>query len=259
MATSDRAFGVLKLFTLQKPSWTAEEMAAEMGVSQATIYRFIGALEDVGLIAPSRLGQYTLGPAIIQLDRQLQITDPLLHAAAPVMDDLRTYAPAGTAVLLCRSYGDTVLCVRQVFTQGPQPLVSYERGRPMPLFAGATSKVILANQPARWLRMLYANHAADAAAGGLGETFETFKLALTQIRKAGFLITRGEIDKGRVGIAAPILDEDRRAVGSLSYVVGDDVEARACERLATIAQSGAREIEAALGAGPSDAPARRLA
>jgi DNA-binding IclR family transcriptional regulator len=254
MTTSDRAFGVLKLFTLQKPTWTAEEMAIAMAVSTATVYRFIGALEDVGLITSTRLGVYTLGPAIIQLDRQIKLTDPLLAAATPVMEDLRKYAPAGSAVLLCRSYGENVLCMRQVYTAGPQPLVSYERGRPMPLFAGATSKVILANQPARWLRNLYECHVEEAAAAGLGNSLDEFRASLAQIRRTGFAITLGEIDRGRIGIAAPILNEDRRAVGSLSYVVSDEVETRACQRLATIAQSGAQEIEATLNADNSVQP-----
>lgn len=246
MPTSDRAFGVLKLFTMQKPTWTAEEVAAAMGVSSATAYRFIHALEDVGLITSMRTGIYSLGPAILQLDRQIQLTDPLLAAAAPVMDDLRKYGPDGSVVLLCGCYGENVLCMRQVFTAGPPPLVSYERGRPMPLFAGATSKVILAHQPVRRLRGLYDAHVDEAAAAGLGSTFGAFRAALAQIRKAGYAITKGEVDPGRAGIAAPILNEEKRAIGSLSYVVSDQIEMRACQRLATIAQSGAQEIEASL-------------
>lgn len=254
MPTSDRAFGVLKLFTLEKAIWSVEEIATQMGVSQPTAYRFVRALEEVGLVTAPRAGVYMLGPAIIQLDRQIQLTDPLLSAAAPVMDDLRRYGPDGSVVLLCRSYGDSVLCMRQVFTSGPQPLVSYERGRPMPLFAGATSKVILANQPTRWLRSLYNSHAADAAATGMGATFDDFRAALALIRKAGSAITHGEIDAGRIGIAAPILNDDRRAIGSLSYVVGEEVELLACQRLATLAQSGAREIEVSLGASNHASP-----
>jgi DNA-binding IclR family transcriptional regulator len=246
MTTSDRAFGVLKLFTLERPAWVVEEMARAMDVSVPTIYRFIRALEDVGLIAASKPGIYTLGPAIIQLDRQFQLSDPLLAAAEPVMNDLRRYGPDGSVVLLCRSFRETVLCMRQVFTAGVHPVVSYERGRPMPLFRGATSTVILAHQPPRWLRSLFDAHASEIAKAGLGDTFEAFRAALAAIRKAGYATTFGAIDAGRIGIAAPILSDERRALGSLSYVVSDQVEQRACQRLATIVQSGAREIEATL-------------
>jgi DNA-binding IclR family transcriptional regulator len=255
MTASDRSLGVLKLFTLERPVWTADEMAAELGVSSATIYRFIRALEEVGLIAGARAAKFTLGPAIIQLDRQIQLSDPMLRAAEPVMSELRQYAPEGAVVLLCRSYGDSVLCMRQVVSPGPQALVSYERGRPMPLFAGATSKVILAHQPRRMLKALYAKHGEAIAAAGLGSTWGELLLALTEIRKVGYAITVAEIDRGRIGIAAPILDDERQAIGSLSFVVNDATEMRQCHRLASLAVSGAREIEAAMSeAGSASQP-----
>jgi DNA-binding IclR family transcriptional regulator len=107
------------------------------------------------------------------------------------------------------------------------------------------------------LRALYEAHVDDAAAAGLGSTLEEFRAALAHIRKTGYAITKGEIDQGRAGIAAPILNEEKRAIGSLSYVVSDQIEMRACQRLATIAQSGAQEIEASLSKEVSLLPGQR--
>lgn len=87
MAT-DRSLSVLKLFTLDRPVWTAEEIAKTLDVSMSTAYRYVLALEDVGLVATASAGRYILGPAIIQLDRQIQLTDPLLRTARPVMDKI---------------------------------------------------------------------------------------------------------------------------------------------------------------------------
>jgi DNA-binding IclR family transcriptional regulator len=39
-------------------------------------------------------------------------------------------------------YAALSVYVRKVHTKGPQLLVSYERGRPMPLFRGATSRIM---------------------------------------------------------------------------------------------------------------------
>ena len=58
-------------------------------------------------------GAYSLGPAIIQYDRQIQLTDPLLRVSKPVMTDLLRVAPRGSVVLLCRIFRETVLCVHQ--------------------------------------------------------------------------------------------------------------------------------------------------
>src|SRR5262249_57154156 len=109
---------------------------------------------------------YTLGPAIIQMDRQIQISDPMLTAARPVMADLVQYAAEGATVLLCRLFHDRVMCVHQVMGRGPQEPVSYERGRLMPLFRGATAHIILAHLPTPTLKTLYAHQSPPAARAG---------------------------------------------------------------------------------------------
>ena len=52
------------------------------------------------------------------------------------MADLLRFAPADSTVLLCRIFRETVLCVHQVTGADRPAPVSYERGRPMPLFRG---------------------------------------------------------------------------------------------------------------------------
>ena len=246
MGTTDRSLSLLKLFTLQRPAWSAEQAAAALEVSLSTAYRYLLALEDIGLITATSPGRYVLGPAIIQLDRQIQLTDPLLIAARPVMNELVNFAPDGSVVLLCRSFSDKVLCMHQVLGNGPAPLVSYDRGRPMPLFRGATSKIILAFLPPRHLKALYLANTAEVKAAALGDSWEAFRASMAALRKAGYAQTSSEIDQGRMGLAVAVLNDDRHAVGSISYVVGEDLDARLAPRLVSLLQTGAREVEDAL-------------
>jgi DNA-binding IclR family transcriptional regulator len=164
-----------------------------------------------------------------------------------VMAELAAFAPPGSVMLLCRSFGDTVLCVHQVLGPGPPGRVSYERGRPIPLFRGGASKAILANMPTRILKRLYQQHAEEIATSGLGDSFVHFKGALAQLRKAGFVVSRGELDPGRVGISMPLFDDDKRAIGSISYAIGEDqYEARLVSRLASLLAVAAGEIESTM-------------
>ena len=245
MAGPDRAIAVLKLFTLDYPIWTVEQAAASLGVSASSAYRYFAALLDAGLLTAASSSAYTLGPAIIQYDRQIQITDPLLRAAKPVMADIMRFAPSGSTVLLCRIFRETVLCVHQLAAADRPSQVSYERGRPMPLFRGATSKIILAHLAPRDLRRVYDANSAAVAAAGLGETWDIFRPSMTQMRRAGHAITRAELDARSVGIAAPILDDGRKVLGSLSYVI-PLAEERMTARLASLAMTGAAEIEQAM-------------
>jgi len=243
---SDRAFQLLGLFSLEQPVWTVEQIAPQLGVAVSSAYRLIGRLAKAGLVDAVTPGRYALGPAIIQLDRQIQLTDPLVHAARPVMDYLIGFAPEGSTILLCRAFRDSVLCVHQV-ASGPQAPVSYERGRPRPLFRGATSKAILAFMPRRVLKRLYGTRAREIQAAGLGGTWKEFLAKLRIWRVAGHVLANSEVDRGRFGIAAPVLGEDRKAIGSLSFVLDvHKADERTVNRLAPMVISAAREIERAM-------------
>jgi DNA-binding IclR family transcriptional regulator len=200
-----------------------------------------------------------LGPAIIEWDREIQLCDPMLSAARDVMADLIQYAADGSVVLLCRRFRDRVLCVHQVLGQDPQEPVSYERGRPMPLFRGATSKIILANFARRELKTLFAAKAREIAVAGLGRSWEQFGAEMKMLRRAGICVTHGEIDSGRVGIATPIFDTDRTILGSLSFVLLQSrTNDKIIDRLIPLTIAGAREIEHAMAIGipAAERPAR---
>jgi len=258
-SSGDRLLSVLGLFTVERPQWTVEDAAERLRVSAPTAYRYFKRLTKAGLITPVAGAGYTLGPAIIQLDRQIQISDPMLQAARGVMHDLIGHAAESSILLLCRLFHDRVMCVHQVFGRGPQEPVSYERGRLMPLFGGATSKVILAHLPSRKLKSLFAGNAAEIAQAGFGETFEAFRGTLAAIRRAGVVVTHGEIDAGRVGVAAPVFDRDRAILGSLSFALSAGrADEALIERLQPLIKSGARTIERLMNHQPASqlSPAR---
>lgn len=242
-SSGDRLLAVLGLFTLDRPGWTVEAAAEALSVSPATTYRYFKRLTRAGLLSPVSGANYVLGPAIIQMDRQIQICDPMLNAARQVMHSLISNAAERSTILLCQLFHDRVMCVHQVMGRGPQEPVSYERGRLMPLFRGATSKIILAHVPARTLRLFFAQHERDIPGAGLGESWEAFRTALTALRRAGYCVSRGEIDAGRIGVAAPIFGRDRGVLGSLSFVLPSDTPDEQIADIASLTVAGARTIE----------------
>jgi DNA-binding IclR family transcriptional regulator len=250
--SGDRLLAVLALFSAEQTRWTVDAAAAELGVSTTTTYRYFKKLTQAGLISPVSGAGYTLGPAIIQMDRQIQSSDPMLNAARGVMIELVRYAPGGSTVLLCRLFHDRVMCMHQIMGRGPQEPVSYERGRLMPLYRGATSKIILAHLPPRTLKALWEHHAGEIAAADLGASWEEFRRGLAAIRRAGASVSRGEIDAGRVGVAAPVFDKDRAVLGSLSLALpAAHADETLIGRLQPLTVAGAREIERIMNSGPA--------
>ena len=67
-------------------------------------------------------------------------------------------------------------------------------------------------------------------------------------------MTRGEIDAGRIGLAAPIFDRERAILGSLSFaLLAARTDEKLIERLKPIVIAGARAIERLM----NDEPARQ--
>ncbi len=226
--TVDRALGVLRLFSDEQPEWTVDAAAQALGLSQTTAYQYFRSLVDSGLLSTYTTGRYVIGPAIIELDRQTRLRDPLIRAARNQLDALATSIAGDDVALLCRLYKFTVMCVDQRAPSAPLHHISYERGRPIPLERGAASKVILANLAPRVLNRYYAQAHPD----GRDPSWSDFRKPLRAIRRAGLCVTHGELDEGRVGVSAPIF-MGKEVVGSIGLVLSQapetEVQARVIE------------------------------
>lgn len=222
MKTSDKVLSLLRLFSAERPTWTVESAAGELGLAQSTAYEYFRSLAGAGLIASLGVGHYVLGPAIVELDRIARTSDPILIEGGAILEELVREPPIEIVGLLCRLYREKVMCVDQRASRNADSAVSYERGRLMPLFRGAASKVILAYLERRRVRRLFEENMDDIHAQGLGGTWNEFRLTLRRIRSQGVFVTRGELDAGRVGVSIPLLDPSGEAFGSISIVATEE-------------------------------------
>jgi DNA-binding IclR family transcriptional regulator len=247
MTTSDRVLGVLGLFTLEESEWTVEDAAARLGLAVSTAYRYFRSLSKAGLIVALATGRYALGPAIIQYDRQIRLQDPLTTAAQPIMKRLTGQLPPHTVTLLCRLFRSHVMCVHQESAARPDFGISYERGRPMPLFRGAASKSILANMPLRAVKAISQEHQAKFAQAGLGRSWDEIKERLRELRSAGVSVTQGELDPGMCGIAVPLFEATGVVIGSLSVVLpAQHLEERLVSEITQLLRTASDEVSWAL-------------
>jgi DNA-binding IclR family transcriptional regulator len=221
LKTANRVLAVLRLFSIERPDWTVEAAAQELGLSQSTAYEYFKSLVDSGLVVASKPGRYVIGPAIIEYDRLTRSCDPLIANAQPILKELVRSSPIPAVGLLCRLYRLTVMCVDQYTNTTIDFAVSYERGRPMPLFRGAASKVILAHMERRKLRRYFDEFAAEVAEAGMGESWRPFRAALRRIRTAETIVTKGELDAGRVGVSAPVFGPGDEVLGSIGLVLSE--------------------------------------
>lgn len=213
----ERMISVLDVIEESPTGLTFDQMLDVLQLTRSTLYRYVKILSEAGLITSLPDLGYTLGPRVAELDYKMRAQDPLIGAARPVMTELSR--SVGGVALLCRRYRDKVLCVHQ---EGSSETFrsSYERGRDLPLFKGAASRIILAQLHMRVVSRLYHERPQEFAASGLGETLDEVKASLAQMRHAGCCVSEGEITAGVTGIAAAVFDNQSLVVGSLSITVG---------------------------------------
>ena len=207
-----KTFQVLDLFTEATPVWSTAEIIEAIDASRSTGYRYIKALHDAGLLTSVRNGYYSLGPRIIEMDLMIRLTDPLLLASHGVLEDL--VDKIGHSATLCTAFRDSVLCIGE--SRSPlSPAVRFSRGQRRSLFQGAVSKVILAYLPHYRLKALYPRQHVQIEKAGLGSTWSEFRATLGEIKKNGYHVTFGEFNPGVYGVAAPILNQQKTALGSI--------------------------------------------
>lgn len=207
-----RMLNVLDLFSNAEPVWSTAAIIETLETSRSTGYRYIKSLHDAGLLSAVRNGYYSLGPRIIEMDLQIRQTDPLFRASEGVLEDL--VDNIGHSALLLTSFRDSVLCIGEA--RAPlSPENRFSRGQRRPLFQGAGSKVILAHLPHYRLKAIYGRHSTEIENAGLGGTWSVFRRTLGEIKKEGHLVTKGEFNPGVYGLAAPIFNNQKTALGSV--------------------------------------------
>lgn len=189
-------------------------MADRLGIPGSTLYRTVRDLVGAGFLAPAAEAHYRLGTALIHFDRIIRLTDPLMTHGQTTLRQLTEAAEIECVGLLCNLYANQVMCVADATAGKPRFKSSYERGRLMPIMRGATSRVILANLPARKLKQILANEPDITP-----EREKEFRKDIQETRKQGFRVSYGEIDEGLAGLAVPVLVPDLHIMASLSLVV----------------------------------------
>ena len=155
-------------------------------------------------------GTYAPGPISLQLALGFDHASHLVQEARIGMAKL--VAESGESVGLVVAVKDQAVCLEMVESQ--QSLrCSFEKGRGVPLVAGASAKSLLAFMPPTAARAILADLLAiDAASQAQLQT------ELADIRAAGYALSEGEVDPGVWGVSAPVFRMPGHALGSITLM-----------------------------------------
>ena len=199
MSSLTRMLSVLDLFTQDRATWSADEVAVQLDCSIPTAYRYLRELTDSRLLRAVSTGQYALGNRIIELDYELRSGDPLLQASCAPMKHLARQVECD--VVLVMLSGSHVLTIHYE-CHGTQMRASYGRGRRMPSFKGAMSLAVLSSLSKPQLRKLLQKNSTELDTfDSVDVSLETLSHTLKTVRKQGYATSLGVLDPQNAGIA----------------------------------------------------------
>ncbi len=237
-STADRALDILTMFDDTNLVVSGTAVAERLGVARSTAYRYLQSLVAGRFLEEAPGGGFRLGLRVLEIARVARHSYGLSEVAIPSMEALAE--EVRETVLLTRRAGDLVVCVdRAESTRAVR--ISYERGRALPLNAGASALVLLAWSPDDETRRLLEAAELRRFTPATLTDVDALMERLGRIRRIGYSITRGELDPDVVGIAAPIRDVSKQVVAAVSVAalasrVYPEAEAEIAQKVLATAQ-----------------------
>lgn len=208
-----RGIHILFQFSRERPFLTTEEIAQAVNLPKSSVYRFLFTLKKYGLLERDLLtGQYSLGLRVLELEEVVHSSIDLEAISKPLLTKLGAFS--GETVQLNILRGDHGICLYGVESPSAFRLAP-EKGRVIPLYAGASGQSILAFLDQEQRARICEGDLHRFTPYTITDT-ERLTQRLAQIREQGYVITCQEVYIGSLGIAAPVFGKNGNVIGSVS-------------------------------------------
>ena len=200
----EKALMVLMAFCEKQPFWGVRELSTYLNFSPSTIQRILQTLKAYGFIRQHpETRKYSLGNIYLSLFRSLQDTYPITRLAMPYMKRLLSHTQETVHLNVIDTDGLSRICISSLeSTQGLK--AGQATGTKAPLYAGATSKCLLAFSSQKFIdRYLERVNLSPLTKNTITNVEELLsELALT--RERGYASSLAETTPGLGALSVPL-------------------------------------------------------
>jgi IclR family acetate operon transcriptional repressor len=197
-----RAAQILGQFSAQTPDRDPGDIIRAMAIPRSTGYRFLQAMTELGLLdRDAASGRLHPGLSFVALGQLAQQQFELGQVARPFMEELALETEE--TVLLAVLREGQAYCAEKVESVHRVRL-SFDLGARLPLHAGASSKVLLAQLPDAEVERVIRKHGLPRYTPRTIVSPFALHRELGRIRKDGHAVSLEEFDPGAWAISAPI-------------------------------------------------------
>jgi DNA-binding IclR family transcriptional regulator len=224
-----KAFALLKAFHDSEEWLTCSELSRRASLPEASGYRLIQTLADIGAVVRGPRGRYRPGLLLLSLSHNVTISEHLRDASHTLMTDLASRL--GLTLHLGVLEHGMVTYVAKVSVPGAFA-VHTRVGAQLEAYCSGLGKVLLAALPDQEVDSFVLDGELIALTPHTITTKAALRAELKKVRAAGYALDDREHKANMRCIAVPVLDREGRAVAALSAT--DDAERMTPERQAEI-------------------------
>jgi DNA-binding IclR family transcriptional regulator len=215
IASLHKAIRVLKAFSNDEPRLSLTELSKKTGITISSLQRIVSTFVAEGFLHKDKhTKRYQLGHSLLYLGNLVKQESSLILVAEPILKRLNEETKESISLNIID--GTERRCILNFDSSYPLSTKMLV-GDTSPLYAGASSKTLLAFMPNY---MEYVEHVQlEKITEKTVKTKEQLLKQLDQIRRQRYCISCGERVRGACSISVPILNAARESIASISIVI----------------------------------------
>ncbi|TQR30066.1 IclR family transcriptional regulator [Lysinibacillus sphaericus] len=215
MSSLHKAIKVLKAFSKDEPSLSLTELSKKTGISISSLQRFVSTFVYEGFLhKDERTKRYQLGHSLLYLGNLVKEESSLIIVAEPILKKLNE--EIGESVSMNIIDGLERRCILNFDSTYPLSTKMFV-GDTSPLYAGASSKILLAFMPN--VEEYVENISLEPITDQTILSREQLLKELKHIRLQQFATSKSERVRGACSISAPILNASQQIIASVTLVI----------------------------------------
>jgi DNA-binding IclR family transcriptional regulator len=237
-----KAFAVLKSFATPDEWVTSSELSRRANLPDASGYRLIQTLWELGAVTRGPKGRYRPGMLLLSLSEKVIIGDLLHEAGREIVEKVAQQLDATVHVGIFE--GGMVTYVTKVST--PNSFVLHtRRGAQLEAYCSGLGKILLAALPDDDLDTYIMEGELVALTPNTIVEPSKLRSHLEEVRRAGFAMDDREIRPDMCCLAVPILHPQGRTIAAISVTRrAEQMTPELIETIRLALQAAAREISA---------------
>jgi len=214
-----RGLMVLETIASAGRPMTVSEIGAALSLTRSSVFRLTYTLKHLGFLeADENAKTFALGPRVLNIGFAYLASRDIIEVATPDLELLRDRTNVSSHLAI--RDGREVLFLSCVQTRSGF-LSNMNVGTRLPAYAAPMGWFLLSDLSTREISALFEGQKLTAMTDQTPRDLVTLRRKISESRAAGYVVSRGIMEKGGSSISAPLLDRSGQVVAAID-VSGPD-------------------------------------